>query len=463
MTSLAMPEDEDPEDVEAILSQLTPANRADFLERYKRKVVAQEFYCARGRYCDGNPHPGANYQHARGDQWPPIGVPGNLWKYWIQMGGRGSGKTKTGSEYSLRVSDMNVEQIGIIAPTAADLRDTIVEGPSGLKKVCELAGRPGTYEPSKSRFVFDNGMVALLITAEEPDRLRGKQFGFIWMDEPAHWSKVDLVWAQAQYTLRLGSNPHYLITTTPLPTKWMKARIADPRAVLSRVSTYANKANLADDFLEEIAKEYEGTRLGRQELYGEILEDVEGALWNADMMRRADKPEDLEKIVVSIDPAGSSGKRSDETGIMVAGKIKQLTYILEDASGKYTPEQWARRAIRLYEDYDADHIVVETNYGGAMVEATIKSIDPSIPVKTVRATRNKRIRAEPIVSRYEQGKVFHVTGAKLAELETELMTWVPDSGMASPNRLDALVWAISDLQKGYGQVKTIMPRPGNLY
>lgn len=269
---------------------------------------------------------------------------------------------------------------------------------------------------------------------------------FWWGDEPAHWAKVEEVWEQINFTLRLGDNPHVLLTTTPLPTKWMKKVMADPRSRVVRVSTFANAANLAEDFIATVRAAYEGTRMGRQELYGEILEDVEGALWNMDMFRHEEIERDaLTRVVIGVDPAGSTGKKSDETGIVVVGQMGEHLYVLEDATGKYTPQQWANQVDKMVEKWGADVVAVERNFGGDMVKHTLKSIDSLVRIKEVRATRGKRVRAEPIVALYEQQRVNHFRG--LEKLEEELVTWVPDSGMASPNRLDALVWACSELAK----------------
>lgn len=436
------------------INSLPPEQQAAYRELLRKRLAAKPFYCTT-EGCDGSPHKGFPYQHARSDQHPPEGVPGTDWRTWVLAGGRGSGKTRSGAEYMLKLSK-TMRRIAIIAPTASDLRDTIVEGPSGLVNVCEAGGAPGHYEPSKARFTFDSGCVALLISSEEPSRLRGKQFEALWMDEPAHYKNVDDVWDQAMFCLRLGNQPHVLLTTTPLPTKWMKARMEDPRSRVVRVSTYANKANLAEDFLREIKDKYEGTRLGRQEIYGEILDDVEGALWNGDMFLRAPVPDDLERVVVGVDPAGSTGKRSDETGIMVLGKKGRDTYVLEDATGKYTPERWARKVAEVFRKWDANTVVVERNFGGDMVKANIRAYDDTIPVKEVRASRGKQVRAEPLVSHYEQGRVYHCSDYDMSKLEQEQVSWVPsDPRSPSPNRIDAEVWAWTDLFNAPGPAKFI--------
>lgn len=439
------------------IEALPPEQQEKFREMFARQAAAKPFYCTRGRTCDGNPHEGFPYQHARSDQWAPEGRPGHDWRHWISMSGRGGGKTQTGSAYSLELSK-RMRRLGIIAPTAADLRTTIAEGPSGLIRTCERAGKPGVYEPSKRKFTFASGAEVLLFSAEEPDRLRGSQVEFWWGDEPAHWAQVEEVWEQMNFTLRLGTEPHVLLTTTPLATKWMKEMVADPRSRVVRVSTFANAANLAKDFIEQMKIQYEGTRMGRQELHGEILEDVEGALWSGDMFQRCEMPEEFDKIVVGVDPAGSANKRSDQTGIIVVGKIAKHSYVLEDLSGTYTPDQWARKVKYAYDKWDANAVVAERNYGGDLVKSNLKSLDPFMYVKEVRATRGKVVRAEPVVGRYEQGRVFHVAGANLAKLEEEQVSWVPsDSRSPSPNRVDALVWAETDLQGVGGAARAFSP------
>jgi phage terminase large subunit-like protein len=434
-----------PAEVQQLTRHWDPESKARAMAEVKARTgkTQQVWYCKRGRHCDGEPHDGAPYQHARADQWPPAGKD---WTTWALVGGRGSGKTRSGSEYVRKMSNF-VERISMIAPTSAAARDTMIEGESGLIRVFERAGETVHYEPSKKRITFPNGGRGTLFSGEEPDRLRGPQHGLVWLDEPAHISAIDEVWDQMLFGLRLGDRPHSVITTTPLPTKWMKARLADPGTKSSKVSTYANLANLAPNFAQTVLSKYEGTRLGRQELHGEILSDVLGALWQDGIIHRLDSTPELARIVISIDPAGTNNRRSDETGIVAVGKAAGFGYVLEDHSDKYSPTGWAKRAIQVYERLKADAIVVEKNYGGDMVKTTIESTAkdmntpcPRIIVKT--AMRSKQLRAEPIVGLYEQTRVLHV-GA-LHKLEEEMVTWVPGKG-DSPNRIDALVWALTDL------------------
>ena len=411
------------------------------IERGERRA----WYCTRGRRCDGKPHEGYPYPHARGDQWPP---PGFDWFTWFLSGGRGSGKTRTGAEYTRKMSE-KVGRMALVAPTGADVRDTMIEGESGLMYVAALAGQKLHYEPSKRRLTFPNGCIATTFSGEEPARLRGPQHGFAWLDEPAHMPLIEDVMSNLLFGLRLGTRPHVVLTSTPIPTKWVKATQKDPKTRTVRVSTHSNRDNLAPTFFETVVARYEGTRTGLQELEGRLLESVAGALWNMEIINRESvEVEDLERIVVAIDPAGTANRRSDETGIVVAGIIGKNAFVLQDASGKYSPMGWAKKAIDLYETYKADAIIAEVNFGADMVEEIINRNvrSDALPPRIVkaRATRGKSVRAEPVVALYEQGRVFHRNGSKLADLEDEMLTWVPGHG-DSPNRVDALVWAITNL------------------
>ncbi|HEY3485649.1 MAG TPA: terminase family protein, partial [Ilumatobacteraceae bacterium] len=437
--------------LDAVLDILEGRRRAWFCDR--RPVwIGTEYVSG----CDGKPHGRFAYNHARGDQWPP---PDPNWLVWFLSGGRGSGKTRTGSEYTRKMSE-RVGRMALIAPTGADVRDTMIEGESGLLKVASLAGISLKYEPSKRRLTFPNGCIATTFSAEEPDRLRGPQHGYAWLDEPAHMPLIDEVWSNLMFGLRLGDRPQVTLTTTPLPTKWVKERAKDPMTRLVRVSTRANMHNLAAAYQEVVIKRYEGTRLGKQELDGMILQDVEGALWNGDILHRADDidPETMDRIIIAIDPAGSANRRSDETGIVVAGIRGDNGYVFEDASGKYSPNGWAERALKLYEKYNADAIIAEKNYGGDMVRTVIERAVPKsmLPPRIIVTTamKSKRLRAEPVVALYEQTRVFH-TG-NLADLEDEMLTWVPGQG-DSPNRVDATVWALTELMKPGGELTMASP------
>lgn len=419
----------------------TPVAQEKFLLRLRevRKSTWRPFYCHTPG-CDGKPHDEWNFKHARADQHPP---PGD-WLTWLIRGGRGSGKTRTGAEWTnrrVRVSP----RVALIAPTGPDARDILVEGESGILATASPEATP-TWEPSKRKLTWPNGAIGHTFSGEEPDRLRGPQFYDAWIDEPAHMPLIEQVWSNLLFGLRLvnGHGNRICATTTPLPTKWMKDLIADPTTISVVASTYANVDNLAPAFAAQVLAKYEGTRLGRQEIHGEILADVEGALWaysSIEENRAEHPPLDLDRIVVGIDPAGTTSKRSDETGIVVVGVAGDSFYVLDDRSGAYTPNVWATKAMAAYERWEADAIVAETNYGGEMVTATLRAADERPRVITVHSRRGKALRAEPIVALYERGKVHHV--GVFTDLEDQMISWVP--GTDSPDRVDALVHAITQL------------------
>jgi len=345
-----------------------------------------------------------------------------------------------------------MSRIALVAETAADARDVMVEGESGLLAVHAPDFRP-TYEPSKRRITWPNGAVASLYNATEPDQLRGPQHDGAWLDELAKWRYAQETWDMLQFGMRLGSHPQQIITTTPRPIRIIKELLADPTVEITRGSMNENRSNLAPSFIRQIEGKYAGTRLGRQELDAEVLDDVPDALWtrgNLDQHRRkrGDTPP-MKRIVVAIDPAAKSNVMREDgaaTGIVVAGMGEDgRGYVLEDGTCRTSPNGWARQAVALFDLYEADCIVGETNQGGDMVEATVKSVRADLPFREVTATRGKWVRAEPIAALYEQGRVSHV-GA-FAPLEDEMVAFGPD-GMAdgaSPDRLDALVWAMTEL------------------
>src|SRR5262245_14939669 len=428
--------------------QWKPEFQQQALERLREHSGAKwrAFFCPKPD-CDGQPHDDWAWPHARADQRPPRWYAN--WLVWLLKGGRGSGKTRTGAETTHKVT-AKVERIILIAPTSYDLRETMVEGVSGILATSPPGGRP-LWEPSKKKLTWPNGCIGQGFSAEEPDRLRGPESGFIWADEPAHWPLVDDCWANMQFGLRaLGFPPKIVATSTPKPTRWMKDLISDKRTITSSVSTYANLANLAPTFRAAILDRYEGTRLGRQELHGEVLEDVEGALWQWEFIQWVDEaPPDLTRVVVGVDPAGTANKKSDETGIVTAGiDPEKNLYILDDSSGRYSPAGWGEKANGAYEDFVADAIVPEKNFGNDMVRYVLENSGyRGARIKPVQSRRGKELRAEPIVALYEKGKVFHVgkRGA-LAKLEEEMTTWIPGQG-DSPNRVDALVHACTELAR----------------
>lgn len=383
---------------------------------------------------------------ARPDQIEPEGE----WDIWLCLAGRGWGKTRTGAEWVReKVASNLYGRIALVAETAADGRDVIVEGDSGILSLYPRSERP-TYEPSKRRITWSNGAVATVYNATEPDQLRGPQHDLAWSDEVAKWKYARETWDQLQFGLRLGNDPRQIVTTTPRPIELVKAIVAgkEGKVHITRGRTLDNASNLAGKFLEKIQNRYSGTRLGRQELDGVILGDLPGALWrleDIDVYRVESAPESLQRIVVAVDPAVTNTEDSDEHGIIVVGANGDHGYVLADGSMSGTPNAWARRAIALYDEYQADEIVAEVNQGGDMVESTIKSIRPNINVRQVRATRGKHVRAEPVAALYEQGR-FHHVGA-FPELESQMteMTNAGFEGDGSPDRLDALVWGASNL------------------
>jgi phage terminase large subunit-like protein len=372
---------------------------------------------------------------------PPAGD----WRTWLILAGRGWGKTRTGAEWVIDRIEDGHERIALIGPTAADVRDVMVEGESGILAVCP-ADLDANYEPSKRRVTFSTGAICTTYSADEPDRLRGPQHDAAWADELAAWRYPE-AWDQLQFGLRLGDDPRTIVTTTPRPTKEIRELVGSATTVVTRGSTFDNADNLAPAFLERILAKYEGTRLGRQELYAEILDDVPGALWSRAMLEHAVTAcpcpvPDTERLVVAIDPAVTSGEDSDSTGIVVAGRFDKSAVVLADLTCRLSPDGWAKRAVEAYHEYQADRIVAEANQGGDLVKTVLRTVDPTVPVKLVHATRGKRVRAEPVAALYEQLRVFHT--AVFPELEDELVTWTPDSPH-SPDRLDALVWALTDL------------------
>lgn len=377
---------------------------------------------------------------ARPEQIEPEGD----WTVWLYLAGRGAGKTRSGAEWVREQVEAGVQRIGLIAPTAADARDVMVEGPSGILAVCPPWNEPH-YEPSKRRITWPNGAVASVYSADEPDRLRGPQHEIMWCDEIAAWRRMGETWDNALLGLRMGARPRAMLTTTPRPRLQLKKIMDSPVTHVSRGSTLDNLPNLAPTFRDEILSRYEGTRIGRQEIHGEYLDDIPGALWTRKLIdehRVADAPE-LARIVVPIDPAVSSGEAADDTGIVIpALGIDGQYYVISDRTCHLSPDGWARRAVTAYHELEADRVVAEVNNGGDLVERVIRTVDPDVPYRAVRASRGKIIRAEPIAALYEQGKVHHV--GDFPELEDEMCSFTPESGW-SPNRLDSLVWGITDL------------------
>jgi predicted phage terminase large subunit-like protein len=386
---------------------------------------------------------------ARPEQLAPDGD----WTIWLYLAGRGAGKSYAAANFvQEEVEAGRATRIALVGATAADIRDVMVEGPSGIMSVAPDYARPA-YEPSKRRLTWPSGAVATCFGAEESDRLRGQNADFAYCDELCAWSNMQNTWDMLMLGLRIGVRPRCVVATTPRPSKLLKDLISreGKDVVVTRSSSYANRANLAPAFFERILRLYEGTRLGRQELNAELLDDIEGALWSRDVIeasrrKRGDMPE-LKRIVVAIDPAVSTSESSDETGIIVAALgADEHGYVLHDASGKFQPVDWARKAIALYRQYGADRVVAEVNQGGDMVETTLRSVDANVPFRGVHAKRGKILRAEPVSALYEQGRVHHV--GCFPELEDQMATFA--GGNDSPDRLDALVYAIKELMVSNG-------------
>lgn len=392
---------------------------------------------------------------ARPNQIAPEGD----WLTWLVMAGRGFGKTRCGAEWIREKIKTSKTGIGaLIGATGNDVRDVMIFGPAGIMSICPDDEKP-EYKQQWRKLVFPNGAEVFLYSALEPDRLRGPQHEFVWGDEIAAWRYAQETWDMAAMGLRLGQTPQAMATTTPRPTKFIKSLVKENGVLITRGSTYENKANLAPTFVSKILQKYEGTRLGRQELRAELLTDTPGALWTYDNLddTRVTQTPAFKRVVIGIDPAISAfeegegkkkGRRNSdenepaETGIVVAALgLDGNGYILADLSITGTPDEWGTVAVKGYYEYEADRLVPEINQGGDMVSFVIRTIDPNVAIKPVRAAKSKTARAEPVAALYEQKRVHHV--GTFSQLEDQLCTWV--QGDKSPDRLDALVWALTEL------------------
>jgi len=396
---------------------------------------------------------------ARPSQLPP---PGD-WNTWVMKMGRGAGKTWAGANWTNELAETGLaKRIALIGGTAADVRDTMIEGESGILATASSWCRP-QFEPSKRRLTWPSGAIATAFSSEEADRLRGPQHDFAWADELAAWANPIDTWNMLQFGLRLGAHPRCVVTTTPRPLRLLRdflARAAQGGdVVVTSDSTFANAANLAGPFLEAIRARYEGTRLGRQELNAELLEDVPGALWSRVMMDEAALKTtlpDMARVVVAVDPSGTAGAsdNGDSVGIVVAGKaVDGKAYILADRTCKLSPDGWGRRTVHAYQEFKADRIIAERNFGGAMVEHVIRTVDGSASYREVTASRGKIARAEPVAALYEQGRVKHAHS--FPELEDEMCAMTPDGyvGDGSPDRADAAIWALTELMLAHRQIE----------
>lgn len=385
-------------------------------------------------------------------------MPEGNWRLWMIVAGRGFGKTRTGAEtIRMLVTQKKARRIALVAATEAEGRDVLIEGHSGILSCYPDNERP-TYEPSKSRITWPCGAVATLYSAENAEKLRGPQFDCAWIDEFCKFLKAQEIWDQINFSLRLGDNPRVLITTTPksmpLLNKLMQSDVG-AGTIVTRGSTYENEGNLSSKFIDFIKEKYEGTTLGQQEVMGEIVDMREQGMWTPQMLlfatRNPGSVVQFKRTIVAIDPAVTSHSKSDETGILVAGlDFEGNIYVLDDLSGKFTPNGWAREALKAYGAYKADCIVGEVNQGGDMIASILRGASGNhpVPFRAVRASISKFRRAEPVFALYEQGRIFHMGGDRLQILESQMLDFSSDTSKSkgqSPDRLDALVWAVTEL------------------
>lgn len=422
--------------------------------------------------CDGRPHPGFTYPHARATQNPPAGG----WAWWLVMAGRGYGKTRTGAEWSKDWLLAAPVRVALVARTFADGRDVMVEGESGLLGVLPASALKGgtrstAWNRSMGELYLANGSLAKVYSSERPASLRGPQHHYAWGDEPAHWLDAhkgdadDSTWSNLNLGLRLGTQPQGILTSTPkrvrlfVGTKERPGITDQPDVIVTGGSTYENEQNLPPSFIASVVRRYEGTTLGEQELHARLLTDVEGALWTIDLIDRAridavDRTR-LDVVVLAVDPNvtdPTEGTTPDDCGMVVVARADICPicgpdergphgFVLQDATTPLGPSHWPRHGVDVYDAAGADSVVAEVNQGGDLVVMAFRAVDPRVPVRKVTASRGKRVRAEPCLPLYEQGRVHHV--GSLADLEDEMTTWVPKAG-DSPNRLDALVWGLTD-------------------
>ena len=387
-------------------------------------------------------------------------APEGSWKTWVILGGRGAGKTRAGAEWVRQQGEGErpldkgkTKRVALVGETLDQVREVMVFGESGLMN-CVPPDRRPKWEATRKRLVWPNGAVAQLFSAHDPESLRGPQFDAAWVDELAKWKKGRDTWDMLQFGLRLGDHPRQVVTTTPQNTAILREILNNASTVSTSAPTSANRANLAKSFLQEVTEKYGGTRLGRQELEGELLTETEGALWTSDILQNivSDHIPVMDRVVVAVDPSVTGGAASDACGMIVAGAVttgpptKWRAYVLADLTvDAASPQVWAEAAIKAFHTHDADRIVAEVNQGGDLVEAVIRQNDPLVPYKSVRATRGKTARAEPVAALYEQGRVKHVRGLGALESQMAEMTTRGFTGRGSPDRVDALVWALTDL------------------
>jgi len=387
-------------------------------------------------------------------------APRGDWRSWVILGGRGAGKTRAGAEWvramveGARPADTGrARRVALIADTIDQAREVMVFGDSGIL-ACSPPDRRPEWIASRKMLIWPNGATAQLFSAHEPEALRGPQFDGAWADELAKWKRAEEAWDMLQFGLRLGTQPQVCVTTTPRNLGLLRDLLGRESTVVTHAPTDANRANLAQGFLEEVQRRYAGTRLGRQELDGVMLADAEGALWSAGVLSACQVAEvpKLDRIVVAVDPPVTGHKGSDDCGIIVAGLVMSgppqdwRAYVLEDATvSAASPLDWAKAAIAAMQRHGAERLVAEVDQGGALVESVIRQVDPLVPFRAVHATRGKVVRAEPVAALYEQGRIAHVRGLGKLEDQMGQMTAGGYLGRGSPDRVDALVWALHEV------------------
>lgn len=387
--------------------------------------------------------------------------PGGDWRSWVIMGGRGAGKTRAGAEWvracvegALPLSPGRSRRVALVGETMDQVREVMVFGESGIVN-CSPPDRRPVWQATRRCLVWPNGAEAMVFSAHDPEGLRGPQFDAAWVDELAKWKKARETWDMLQFALRLGDHPQVCVTTTPRNVGILKELLELDSTVVTRAKTEANRANLAESFLEEVRARYGNSRLARQELDGVLVTDVDGALWSHEVLDAAQRqpvPESFDRIVVAVDPPAGEGRASDACGIVVAGVVCEgppqawRACVLEDATVQgVSPTGWAEAAVSAYERWQADRVVAEVNQGGAMVETVLRQVAPQVPLRKVTATRGKAARAEPVAALYEQGRVGHAGVFAALEEQMGLMTVQGFQGQGSPDRVDALVWALTEL------------------
>ena len=391
--------------------------------------------------------------HSRDSQLPPDGD----WDSWLILAGRGFGKTRTGAEWvRAQVESRKASRVALVARSLPEAQSVMIEGESGIIASCPPWNKP-TYEPSKRKLTWPRGGFALAFSSHEPDQLRGPQFDAAWCDEMAAWEYPQQTWDNLNFALRLGRSPRAVITTTPKPIELVRSLPNRSGIHVTRGSTYDNQYNLPPAFMNGLIEQYDGTRLGQQEIHAELIDEDEDALWKREWIEKArlGSHPPVARIVVAIDPAMSARPNSSETGIVVVGADmhRQHAYVLADESGKLTPNGWALRAVHLFDKFSATRIIAEDNAGGDLVKNTLKTAVPrTMPYKGIKARRGKYIRAEPVAALYEQGRVHHV--GRFPDLEDQMCTWTPESGPSHAlDRADALVHAITELMIERNPVK----------